>query len=328
MPNIFQLSSGETSVLNLFLSILRDFDLCGAPVDKAEDIRGIAIVDEIDLHLHADHQYSILPDLIRMFPKVQFVVTTHSPLFVLGMSNVFGENGFGLYRLPSGHQISPEEFSEFESAYRSFAETSRFADDIRKSVKDVQKPVVYLDGKIDVRYLQKAAELLNQKPVLDGVQLRGAKGSANLGKIWNNIARLPAEVIRQKVVLFYDCDDKKSKNNDEGNLFGRIIPKQTDHPIKTGIENLFSKATLEKAQAYNDAFIDVDCERTQKIRGESETIPEKWTINKDEKTNVCKWLCENGTAEDFKHFRVIFDRLQEILDVAPPVSADHSTQEG
>ena len=31
VPNIFQLSSGETSLLNLFLSILRDFDLCNTP---------------------------------------------------------------------------------------------------------------------------------------------------------------------------------------------------------------------------------------------------------------------------------------------------------
>ena len=29
VPNIFQLSTGETSLLNLFLSILRDFDLIG-----------------------------------------------------------------------------------------------------------------------------------------------------------------------------------------------------------------------------------------------------------------------------------------------------------
>ena len=53
------------------------------------------------------------PSLMRMFPKVQFIVTTHSPLFVLGMDNVFGEDGFALYRLPQGQQISPEEFSEF-----------------------------------------------------------------------------------------------------------------------------------------------------------------------------------------------------------------------
>ena len=32
--NIFQLSSGETSLLNLFLSILRDFDLSGASLPK------------------------------------------------------------------------------------------------------------------------------------------------------------------------------------------------------------------------------------------------------------------------------------------------------
>ena len=83
VPNIFQLSSGETSLLNLFLSILRDFDLCGAAFSNASEIRGIVVVDEIDLHLHAVHQYEVLPNLLHMFPNVQFVVTTHSPLFVL-----------------------------------------------------------------------------------------------------------------------------------------------------------------------------------------------------------------------------------------------------
>ena len=96
VPNIFQLSSGETSLLNLFLSILRDFDLSNSSLTKAEDIRGIVVVDEIDLHLHVAHQYTILPQLIKMFPNVQFVVTTHSPLFVLGMKHLYGEDGFAL----------------------------------------------------------------------------------------------------------------------------------------------------------------------------------------------------------------------------------------
>ena len=89
VPNIFHLSSGETSLLNLFLSILRDFDLSGASFTDANEIRGIVVVDEIDLHLHAVHQHEVLPSLIQMFPKVQFIVTTHSPLFVLGMNNAF-----------------------------------------------------------------------------------------------------------------------------------------------------------------------------------------------------------------------------------------------
>ena len=70
VPNIFQLSTGETALLNLFLSIMRDFDLCGSAFHQPEDVRGIAIVDEVDLHLHAVHQYEVLPALIRMFPNV------------------------------------------------------------------------------------------------------------------------------------------------------------------------------------------------------------------------------------------------------------------
>ena len=95
VPNIFQLSSGEVSLLDLFLSILRDFDMCGATFSTAEDVRGIVVVDEIDLHLHAVHQYEVLPKLMKMFPNVQFVVTTHSPLFVLGMSKLFGKTASG-----------------------------------------------------------------------------------------------------------------------------------------------------------------------------------------------------------------------------------------
>ena len=130
-PNIFQLSSGETSLLNLFLSILRDFDLSGTPFSQMADIRGIVVVDEIDLHLHVVYQREILPKLIRMFPNVQFVVTSHSPLFILGMQEVFGEDGFSLFRLPQGQRISPEEFSEFADEYRAFADTVQFAGDMR-----------------------------------------------------------------------------------------------------------------------------------------------------------------------------------------------------
>ena len=55
VPNIFQLSSGETALLDLFLAILRDSDISGATFTSAADIRGIVVVDEIDLHLHAVH---------------------------------------------------------------------------------------------------------------------------------------------------------------------------------------------------------------------------------------------------------------------------------
>ena len=46
------------------------------------DMPGIVLIDEIETHLHLELQKLILPMLTKLFPNIQFVVTTHSP-FVL-----------------------------------------------------------------------------------------------------------------------------------------------------------------------------------------------------------------------------------------------------
>lgn len=40
---------------------------------------GVVLIDEVDLHLHPAWQWRVLDDLLRAFPGIQFVVTTHSP---------------------------------------------------------------------------------------------------------------------------------------------------------------------------------------------------------------------------------------------------------
>ncbi len=332
VPNIFQLSTGETSLLNLFLSILRDFDATRTPFEGASAVRGIVVVDEIDLHLHAIHQYEILPKLVEMFPGVQFIVTTHSPLSALGMQRTFGEDGFALYRLPQGQQISPEEFSEFGSAYQSFMETKTFSDDMRQAVQDAQKPIVFVEGTTDVKYLEKAAELLNKTELLKDIQIRNGGGFGNLDNIWrkfdSKLAEL-AEIIPQKIILLYDCDRRNDASR--GNVFKRNIPKQENHPLQTGIENLFEEATLKRAIEFNPTFIDVTKEHTKTERGQEITIPEKWTVNVNEKNHLCDWLCENGTVEDFEHFRCIFNLLEILIndeDVIAPTSPGQPPQAG
>lgn len=316
IPNIFQMSSGETSLLNIFLSILRDFDLCGAPFSSATDIRGIVVVDEIDLHLHAIHQHEILPQLIKMFPKVQFVITTHSPLFVLGMRDWFGEDGFALHRLPQGQRISPEEFSEFGDAYRALTATDKFTADIRTAVEDAQKHIVFVEGKTDVKYIEKAMQLLGRDDLAQRVDMRKVGGKDKLRKIWNAYISI-TEILPSLVILLYDCDEKGSPFADKGNLFRRVIPMQTANPIEKGIENLFSRETLQKAICHEKAFIDITPGYTKSERGKDVSVPEKWEVNKDEKTNLCNWLCDHGTADDFRRFNEVFDLLDEILPSFP-----------
>ncbi len=45
----------------------------------AKETPGVVLIDEIDLHLHPKWQRHIIYDLKTIFPKVQFIVTTHSP---------------------------------------------------------------------------------------------------------------------------------------------------------------------------------------------------------------------------------------------------------
>ena len=317
VPNIFQLSSGETSLLNLFLCILRDFDLCGAHFSRASDISGIVVVDEIDLHLHAIQQYEILPRLIQMFPKVQFIVTTHSPLFVLGMNNAFGEDGFALYRLPQGQQISPEEFGEFGSAYQAFANTTKFSIDVRKAIEEASKPIVFVEGTTDIDYIQRAAVLLGKEKTLEKVELRDGNGAANLKKVWETSKHI--NVVTQKMVLIFDCDIQNLFNEAKGNLFRRVIPKRDDSPVNKGIENLFGKATLENARSCKATFFDIELENKGVKDGLDIIIPEKWTVTKSEKSNLCSWLCENGIKVDFGNFQVIFDLIEEVLDSPTPI---------
>lgn len=46
------------------------------------DLEGLILIDEVETHLHVELQKKIMPILTELFPKLQFVITTHSP-FVL-----------------------------------------------------------------------------------------------------------------------------------------------------------------------------------------------------------------------------------------------------
>jgi predicted ATPase len=58
------------------------FNICfGAPNGaKLTEFSGVVLVDEVDLHLHPEWQRTVVPKLSATLPKLQFIVTTHSPI--------------------------------------------------------------------------------------------------------------------------------------------------------------------------------------------------------------------------------------------------------
>ena len=47
-----------------------------------EKTPGVVLIDEIDLHLHPQWQQTILDDLHAIFPKIQFIVSSHAPAVI------------------------------------------------------------------------------------------------------------------------------------------------------------------------------------------------------------------------------------------------------
>ncbi|MDD9987387.1 MAG: AAA family ATPase [Spirochaetaceae bacterium] len=56
-------------------------------VDAPERVEGVVLIDEIDLHLHPRWQRVAIPSLRNVFPRLQFVVTTHSPQVLSSVKN-------------------------------------------------------------------------------------------------------------------------------------------------------------------------------------------------------------------------------------------------
>lgn len=314
VPNIFQLSSGELMLLDMCLSIMRDFDWSEGQFRSLSDVTGIVVVDEIDLHLHMRLQRTVLPDLLKMFPNVQFVVTTHSPFFVLGMQEAFGDNGLEIRRMPEGDLISPEDFSEFDSAYAVIAESDRFARNLQAVVASSTKPILVAEGTSDIKYLRRAAEMLQRNDTLDRVELHDGNGEGSMKNYWKGCTESMSNALGRQVLFLFDCDVIIDTDIlEKGNLVRRVIPQCSEHPVPRGIENRFARDTLEGARAFNDAWFDAVSEHTVTKDGAEQLVPESWTVPNQHKTALCKWLCENGTAGDFARFEDIFDLIDEAL---------------
>lgn len=77
-----------------YLALIGDMLYHLAQVTPAEqaltNTTGVVLVDEIDLHLHPSWQRMVVPQVARTLPRLQFVLSSHSPLVVstLGPENI------------------------------------------------------------------------------------------------------------------------------------------------------------------------------------------------------------------------------------------------
>jgi predicted ATP-binding protein involved in virulence len=104
------LSDGQRNLLSMALDIAYRCAVLNPHLgEKASQITpGVVLIDEIDLHLHPNWQRQVVGNLRKAFPKVQFFITTHSPIILQGLSPKQDR----VFRLENGKTTieSPEEY--------------------------------------------------------------------------------------------------------------------------------------------------------------------------------------------------------------------------
>jgi predicted ATPase len=76
------LSDGYRAFIGWVADLLYHVCMTTPKGQKLVENRGIALVDEIDLHLHPRWQMQVIRTVSRALPRMQFVFTSHSPLVV------------------------------------------------------------------------------------------------------------------------------------------------------------------------------------------------------------------------------------------------------
>ena len=78
------LSDGQQRIAAIFCDLaMRCASLNSHLGEKAiEETTGVVTIDELDLHLHPQWQRTVIQDLLSVFPKLQFIATSHSPFLL------------------------------------------------------------------------------------------------------------------------------------------------------------------------------------------------------------------------------------------------------
>ncbi|MFI7166031.1 AAA family ATPase [Rhodococcus erythropolis] len=306
------LSGGQAILLAAFGTILRYADETHR---GPGDVEGIVVIDELDAHIHIDLQLSALPELIAFFPKIQFILSSHSPFFTLGMEKKLSPEGVRVLEMPNGMPVIAEAYGEFQKALDALRETKAFSGIIKTAVESGETPIIFVAGETDIKYFRTAARVLGFSHLEELFHWIGEESGAGGGKFTGDssldqavqLLRANPNLTNRKVVAIYDCDARK-KDIEFDSVHVIALPKKDDAYCTKGIENLLPQNVFT-----NDMYEEKD---SNSGYGRPNTIVQL------KKMALCDKLCgPDADPENFRNFEPALKRLDEVLGF-PGESAD------
>ncbi len=129
-----ELSDGYSSVIQIVSDLILRMDknwLLGDEISRY-DIEGIVLIDEIETHLHIGLQKKIMPFLTQFFPRLQFIVTTHSPYILNSLSNA------KVYDLENGMELEDLSVYSSDDLAEGYFGADEYSEQIKEKIKRYQ----------------------------------------------------------------------------------------------------------------------------------------------------------------------------------------------
>jgi predicted ATP-binding protein involved in virulence len=182
-----RLSDGERSMIVMAANLVRRIAVLDPEGATFEQNEAVVLVDELELHLHPSWQQRIIPAMLKTFPQVQFIVSTHSPQV---LSEVPAESlrileNFQLYR--PGQPVLGRDANAILREVMQTSERPRFVEDLIDEIAKLLDDEKIDEGRSKLDSLRGLlgptdSEVLRlevmlaflERPVVDGEEPKGA----------------------------------------------------------------------------------------------------------------------------------------------------------
>ncbi len=290
---IDSLSSGEKQIVYRGCFLLKDVNAING---------AFVFIDEPEISLHPKWQTKIMDFYKRIFTDEigvqtsQIFAVTHSP-FIIHNDNRKNDKVIVLARDENGNIIvkdKPEYYmcNSIEAVQDAFS-VSNFS---------AEQPTVYLEGRTDEMYFNKALEVFElEVPFrfqwvghLKNNNSEEFSGKDNLNKAFQFLVGCKP---KNKGVCLFDCDTSRQEINDN-NIYIKVIPSyENAKGMKKGIENALILDDIDTESYYSKKLKEGD-------------YGEKSKIVEFQKMDFCKYIC----SMDKDILKIVLANLKTVIE--------------
>lgn len=130
-----ELSDGYSAIIGIVADLILRMDRNWLLKGKLSqyDVEGVVLIDELETHLHVELQRKILPFLTEFFPRIQFIITTHSAYILNSISNAC------IYDLEKQVQFTDFSAYSVDDIAEGYLDADAYSDELKKKAERYQE---------------------------------------------------------------------------------------------------------------------------------------------------------------------------------------------